>query len=66
MLTPDMIRNDPNLTYHHTATGRGYVSRKCDGIVETYSGHFGTGYIIKVPRFDTSNYCYIEYWVRET
>lgn len=49
---------------HHTATMRGYVSRKChDGIKKPYDGKFGRGYIIVRPRWDTTRYCYVSYYV---
>ena len=58
----------PALGYklHHTALSRGYVSRKCSsGLVVPYSGKFGEGYVVFMPRFDTSRYCTIYYYVKE-
>lgn len=52
--------------YHHTASMRGYVSRKkLDGIKKPYSGKFGKGYVIIKPRFDSTQYCYVEYYIEE-
>lgn len=48
---------------HHTASRRGYVSRKIDGIVEPYKGKFGEGYVIIRPRFDTTRFVTVEYYV---
>lgn len=48
---------------HHTASCRGYVSRKSDGIVKTYDGKFGKGYVILRPRFDTTQYVYCDYYI---
>lgn len=49
--------------YHHTGSARGYISRKCDGIIKPYSGRFGTGYVILMPRFDTTQYYSIQYYI---
>ncbi len=53
-------------TLHHTASSRGYVSRKADSPVEfrTYKGKFGEGYAVYTPRWDTTQFCNVEYWVR--
>lgn len=52
---------------HHKAARRGYVSRKAD-IDELratpYAGQYGEGYTVLCPRFDTSQYVWIEYWVK--
>lgn len=54
---------EKNYLYHHSALTRGYVSRKCDGIVREYNGRFGKGYVILTPRYDTTQYCNIHYYV---
>lgn len=52
------------LRYHHSATRRGYVSRKNpDGVIEKYNGKFGTGYKRILPRWDTTCYVTVEYYV---
>ncbi len=51
--------------YHHTATRREYISRKCvDGVLRSYKGRFGEGFVILRPRWDTTQYCYCEYYVK--
>lgn len=50
---------------HHIASRRGYISRKSAGEVETYKGKFGEGYIILRPRWDTTNYVYVEYYIAD-
>ena len=50
---------------HHIASRRGYISRKSAGKVETYKGRFGEGYIILRPRFDSTNYIYVEYYIAD-
>lgn len=62
-MTISQIINNPNLTYHHTATRKEYVSRKVPGIVRPYKGRFGEGYIILHPRWDTTTYCYVDYYI---
>lgn len=50
---------------HHTATAKGYISRKVPEVLEEYTGRFGTGYIVHYPRFDTTNYHYVVYYIKE-
>lgn len=54
---------ESTMRLHHTASRRGYVSRSSSGKVEEYNGRFGKGYIIVRPRWDTTQYVYIEYYV---
>lgn len=54
-----------NYKLHHRATRRGYVSRRSCPRVEQYSGKFGTGYIVRFPRYDTSRYHTVEYYIKE-
>lgn len=58
------VINGKECKLHHVATAYGYVSRK--STVERkqpYEGKFGEGYIIFRPRYDTTRYCYVEYWI---
>lgn len=48
---------------HHIASRRGYESRKGEGHAEPYTGRFGTGYIWVSPRYDTTQYVTITYFV---
>lgn len=51
---------------HHSARCRGYVSRKNeDGIIENYhyKGRFGEGVTVKTPAWDSTRYCYREYYI---
>lgn len=50
--------------YHHYALKRGYISRKIVGILKPYNGRFGEGYVIEKPRFDTTQYHVVQYFVR--
>lgn len=52
-------------TMHHEASMRGYISRKWDAGICEYSGRFGDGYLLVYPRWDTTNYVYVEYWIKE-
>lgn len=52
-----------NYTEHHTASRRGYCSRKTTGYAEPYEGRFGKGYIWVSPRWDTTCYVNITYFV---
>lgn len=63
-MTLDDLKNDPRYYLHHTATARGYVSRKIDHFgPRDYTGKFGTGYTVERPRWDTTNYHYIDYYI---
>ena len=53
------------LIRHHTATMRGYVSRKVPaGQVREYSGRFGVGVAHVAPRWDTTRFVTVTYYVR--
>ena len=58
MKTINEIRDTMRL--HHTASRRGYISRKTEGRVEAYDGRFGKGYVVVTPRWDTTQYVNIE------
>ena len=54
--------------YHHTAAARGYISRRVkfdSRPAEPYNGRFGRGYIVRSPRWDTTNYHYVTYYIEE-
>lgn len=63
-MTIQELTNNPNYFIHHTASRRGYISRKSEGRVEKYSGRFGKGYILETPRFDTTQYTYTTYYIQ--
>ena len=46
-----------------TGSRRGYTSRKGNGYVESYSGKFGTGFALITPRWDTTQYVHVTYYV---
>lgn len=53
-----------NYVEHHTSFTRGYVSRKNpEGIAIPYEGKFGTGYKVLTPSWESSQYCYVTYYV---
>lgn len=60
-----LIVDDVVYTFHHTSTMGGYVSRKTRGSILPYSGKFGVGYKVLTPRWDTTNYCYVSYYIRK-
>lgn len=53
------------LHFHHSATGRGYVSRRIECECDPYKGRFGEGIIIKRPRWDTCQFYKVEYWLTD-
>lgn len=62
-MTAKELRTIHKDKYHHTGSARGYISRKCDGIVYPYKGRFGTGYVIHAPRWDTTQYYSVQYYI---
>lgn len=62
-MTIEELRN--NYHEHHTASRLGYCSRKISGYAEPYKGKFGKGYIWVSPRFDTTRFCNITYFVED-
>ena len=65
IMTVKELEANKSYRVHHTATRRGYESRKGDGHVEEYNGRFGKGYIAVTPRYDTTMYVYITYYIAE-
>lgn len=63
MKTIDEIKK--TMTLHHTGSRRGYESRRGNGHAESYKGKFGEGYIIITPRFDTTRYVNVEYYINK-
>lgn len=60
-IASDMCGESP-LTEHHTASARGYVSRKGTGYTEAYRGRFGIGIVRHSPRWDSTSYHYKTYY----
>lgn len=51
----------------HSATCRGYVSRKLrpeDYSIVSYSGKYGDGFKALLPNKQSTNYSIVEYWVK--
>ena len=49
---------------HHSARTRGYISRKNDACkIENYKGKFGRGYKVLSAAWDSSQYCWVDYYV---
>ena len=59
------LRNSDAYYWHHTGSRRGYESRKSEGHIESYKGRFGEGYIIISPRYDTTQYVNVEYYIKK-
>lgn len=51
------------LKVSHTSRRRGYVSRKTDGYFTPYKGKFGQGFTKFTPCFDSSQYCFVTYYL---
>ena len=49
--------------FDHSASERGYISRKIEYKIVPYIGRFGIGVKVIFPRYDTSQYVDIEYHI---
>lgn len=63
MMSVNELKNSPKFKYHHTALRRGYESRKSEGHVESYEGRFGKGFVAVTPRWDTTSYVNVSYYI---
>lgn len=64
MKTLEEIRNSGDYYKHHTESRCGFISRKKGGEkVKPYVGIFGKGFIIVSPRWDTTQYVNMSYWI---
>jgi hypothetical protein len=60
--------NSNKYEHHHTGSRRGYISRKAnidELIAKKYDGRFGKGYTVELPRWDTTLYVHVEYWIEK-
>lgn len=62
MSATELMKNK-DYRVHHTASRRGYESRKSQGRVEPYNGKYGNGYILITPRYDTTRYVSVTYYI---
>jgi hypothetical protein len=54
------------LKLSHTSMFRGYVSRKKpEGIQLEYKGRFGKGIKVLTPNFESTNYCFVTYYLEQ-
>lgn len=52
-------------TVHHYATAKGYISRKAsEPVITPYKGMFGAGYVVAWPRYDTTRFITIAYYIK--
>lgn len=52
--------------FDHSASERGYISRKIDYKIVPYIGRFGIGVKVIFPRTDTTQYVNIEYHILDS
>lgn len=73
MIVSDMVMTPAEMThlishleYHHTAICAGYISRRENALVhvDKYSGRYGAGYKVYSPRYDTTRFCDVSYYIR--
>ena len=60
------ITNGKRCISPHPATTAGYVSVKCEETEpRPYKGRFGEGYKIRIHNPESTQYCYVQYWIKE-
>lgn len=64
-MTIEQLKESAEYYLHHTAKRVGYESRKGNGHIEEYNGKFGTGYVLITPRYDTTRYTNISYYIKK-
>ena len=47
----------------HTSYRRGYISRKSKGVVSSYKGRFGHGFVVDSPCYHSTQYHFRTYFV---
>ena len=52
--------------FDHGATERGYISRNTDYKIIPYVGRFGIGVKVIFPRYDSTRYVNIEYYIKDS
>ena len=65
-MTRKELENSKKYKLHTTGSCRGYISRKInfDELSATpYDGKYGKGYTVHTPRWDTTQYVNVEYWI---
>ena len=59
--------SDGVLSFHHDAWSRGYISRRTardeSYSVHSYSGRFGSGFVVYKPSFKSTSYHIVEYYI---
>ena len=61
----EMVKNG-TLYLHHSAYFSGYVSRTIkekDLVAYPYKGHFGVGYVVDFPNWNSTRFCYRTYYI---
>ena len=61
----ELMRSD--LEHVKTSLYRKYISRRLNSyaLCEPYNGRYGKGLRVFRPNWDSTNYCWVEYWVEE-
>lgn len=58
------ILGECSYDHHHSATRKGYISRRIAGKLEYYDGRYGKGFIIALPSYTGTMYHTIKYHVK--
>ena len=68
-MTRKELQNNPNYSHVTTSRARGYVSRVVnrDNLKAVpYHGKYGEGYTVMIPSYDSTRYCFKEYYIRNS
>lgn len=68
-MTRGELQKNPNYSKVQVSRARGYVSRVAavnDLPAVPYNGKYGEGYTVMTPAYDSSQYCFKEYYIRNS
>lgn len=58
------MMNEGKIYEHHSAYFSGYVSRKAEDVIAyPYKGHFGVGYVVDFPNWNSTRFSYRTYYI---
>ena len=63
-MTLGALMTDPCYRFVHRSVQKGYVPRRCSGIIEPYTGPRGEGYTVTTSCKAYRGRVYVDYYVR--
>lgn len=66
-MTLEQLKSSPAYHKHHSARRRAYASRKTGETQPVpYKGKYGVGYVTYSPSWDSTRYCWVNYYIEVT